>query len=982
MKQVGTGQSRSNFLHIAMAEAARYGDDPMVLFRELGQNSRDAKASKIEITTFVENGYLRIEFSDDGKGMSFDHAKRYLFRLYASSKDKDDTNAGRFGVGFWSVLLVRPAHIQVHSMTSKSKWAVGLTGDLATWKSLSCSRDSCGTTVSLWLHIDRGRQFLLDQIERAIDHYLAHLQTASRKPYPLAVFFNGRNINKPFSLDAPGTLQFHDGSVQGVVGLGTRPSYILYARGLPVLEGFYLQELQGSKRNKRHRAEPDGLAPVYVINGNKLSVVLNRNTVIYNNNLEKVVKVAQRRFDELVAYTIDGYGTRLDRIKRILLSWTKKVFNIPKPYRLIMIGLVLFVFSILLVSILSTILPVTKNHHTMNLFKANEMAKHAQARVAANTDQAVHTVSAKIAPQPIRPLAAVDRENTWENVHTSTVNRAHATNSWAFSYSSDKPMMFRRIILDSWDSRLGWQISTEPSSWRNDICHQQNSGSIEIRIPISGQRGKLFLPVPTGYTPVCDSAIFNGYDTPMLLSPSGALMVSLNDHSDGTISYLVTSTEKIPTSLIQKISKPPLTTLPPALESLLKGYQHLDTFQRINLAIDTVDTLIAYDRSPHTVTEYKSRINGRNDWLDQVLAIGAGDCDVINGVLVLILRRLGIASRLVAGIVGQDHKALNGWHAWVEVATNGKLIVQDATPGARFLASNEPQGRTAPKDCPDESIQTQSKRPTITSTSFSFHFSPQQLLFIMSLAGLLLSGIIYKFAPKHHSKLKLIHGELERQKILVDMLSDAIKRPEAWKGVQGIWHRKILPCIDGKKISLAKLVHIAHKGQAFVGDRNNDLVKAAINSKVTVLDAHDQAFSPLFERIANLRDLNSITDMKPVCIQKGLEAKLVSNIQNLLDDCSAGVLLLPVSNWRKTTAFGDIDLSPIKPGKNSGWRQRLIAIDLNHTWWKDMLELYKESPSVAVCLIVDRLVSDSALLAENGRTIRMKVALRQLEAMG
>ena len=81
-----TSDAASNFRERARFEAARYGSDPWVFVRELLQNSRDAGACKMWITVTQSEGRDRIECRDDGAGMSFEHARRYLFTLYASSK--------------------------------------------------------------------------------------------------------------------------------------------------------------------------------------------------------------------------------------------------------------------------------------------------------------------------------------------------------------------------------------------------------------------------------------------------------------------------------------------------------------------------------------------------------------------------------------------------------------------------------------------------------------------------------------------------------------------------------------------------------------------------------------------------------------------------------------------------------------------------------------------------------------------------------
>src|SRR5437868_4778294 len=97
------------FLERARREALRYGSDPWVFVRELLQNGRDAGATAVTFDVDENGGVASIVCTDDGSGMTFLHARKYLFALYASSKEADRGAAGRFGVGFWSILRFDPS---------------------------------------------------------------------------------------------------------------------------------------------------------------------------------------------------------------------------------------------------------------------------------------------------------------------------------------------------------------------------------------------------------------------------------------------------------------------------------------------------------------------------------------------------------------------------------------------------------------------------------------------------------------------------------------------------------------------------------------------------------------------------------------------------------------------------------------------------------------------------------------------------------
>jgi hypothetical protein len=128
---VEQGELIAAFRQRARFEAERYGTDQWVFVRELLQNARDAGARQVWFGVEMSEGRERISCRDDGSGMSFDHARRYLFTLYASSKRDQAKVAGRFGIGFWSVLRYAPELIAIRSRSEDGEgWEVTLDGAL------------------------------------------------------------------------------------------------------------------------------------------------------------------------------------------------------------------------------------------------------------------------------------------------------------------------------------------------------------------------------------------------------------------------------------------------------------------------------------------------------------------------------------------------------------------------------------------------------------------------------------------------------------------------------------------------------------------------------------------------------------------------------------------------------------------------------------------------------------------------------------
>ena len=228
-----------DFRSRALEEGLRYGEDRLVFLRELAQNSRDAGATNINVTASVNGDELVVEFADDGHGMSFVDAREYLFTLYASSKEGETRSAGRYGVGFWSVLLFDPKRIIIESMTADGEaWARAFDGDLKRDQRLAPNIRSTGTRIRLECKIDddEGPRAIPD-IENALNRYCRYLRRNNPDASHLPVYFNGVRVDRPFSIDGPCWMAFKNGSVEGVVGLGHRPKIELYARGLLVWRG-------------------------------------------------------------------------------------------------------------------------------------------------------------------------------------------------------------------------------------------------------------------------------------------------------------------------------------------------------------------------------------------------------------------------------------------------------------------------------------------------------------------------------------------------------------------------------------------------------------------------------------------------------------------------------------------------------------------------------------------------------------------------
>ncbi len=225
----------SDFRRRAFFEARRYGGDAWVFVRELLQNSRDAGATRVDLTVERRRGVDRIVCRDNGCGMSFEHARQYLFTLYASSKADQRNTAGRFGIGFWSVLRFEPDEVVVRSAPAgESGWQLRLSGDLEEVD--YCERSlGAGTEIEL-VRPARGAD-CEPAVWNAVRRDARHLRCRDRDDRILEVFVNSRLATAEIGLEPPSLSSSRSGVSAGPsrwpIGLGSISSPTVSGSGPP-----------------------------------------------------------------------------------------------------------------------------------------------------------------------------------------------------------------------------------------------------------------------------------------------------------------------------------------------------------------------------------------------------------------------------------------------------------------------------------------------------------------------------------------------------------------------------------------------------------------------------------------------------------------------------------------------------------------------------------------------------------------------------
>ena len=125
--------------------------DIYAFYRELVQNSIDAGTPSVQIVIGYDRSaqQITVEVRDRGEGMTRDILENQLLVLFRSTKEKDDTKIGKFGIGFASVLAPNPDVVSVHTARDGRRLTLHLYRDLSYELFDAGPATQTGTTVAL-----------------------------------------------------------------------------------------------------------------------------------------------------------------------------------------------------------------------------------------------------------------------------------------------------------------------------------------------------------------------------------------------------------------------------------------------------------------------------------------------------------------------------------------------------------------------------------------------------------------------------------------------------------------------------------------------------------------------------------------------------------------------------------------------------------------------------------------------------------------
>jgi transglutaminase-like putative cysteine protease len=945
----------SQFRKWAEHGCRQYGSDPWFFIRELAQNSRDAGARAILVEARNERAREVLAFEDDGTGMSLEHARRYLFRLYASSKEEDGRSAGKYGIGFWSVLRFAPSRILVESRTRREGWAIQIDGDFRLEK-VECTLGRQGTRITLERPATGNREAGLEKaVREGLDRYCRYLRRNDRESRKLPVLFNGRNLTRSMRLPGPVSLSFKEGPVEGAVGLAETPAVHLHARGLPVWRGLTLEELSHNAGQAPETSElAHGLCPVFLLNGNDLNVIMSRRAVIDDTALARVRKRAKVALSRLLRLHMDqAFPRTLPR--RILDALERTWSRLPRPGAGYAVAAIL---ALVLAGLAATRLPdLVRGPATLEV---SVLPRTYGGPVVGRT--------------PGKPAVSLD-----------------------LAYEPGVTAWFKILTADIYDPERGFVPRGEGTLFpiAPFTCSE---GCLDVTIRLD-RGGRTNLPLPGGYAVDISSVTYAGRHVEEVRRTASGDTVALLADKGGVLEYTcgpplrTSETREAETEGLAGL--PDDLVLPPEVQAIARQASGLDVETRVATALVATRTLVSYDDSTGTARAYAG-IGSSRGWLPFVLALGKGDCDVLNGLNVILLRKMGLSARLAVGVLGHDGRALPEMHAWTEYHDGSAWRVVDATP-PRTTAGGPPAGIAA-GNAEGGSAGGASAGPVPPATVLDgegtsepgpgsgrrkAHIEPRgmlpswiasldpvlllSILVLLALAGCVLGALLLRRPRWIH--MQWAEDPLVAEQILARIVTSAASQPGVWGQARELWFHEFLPTVDGRRLSVNQARKLAGARRLFIGSESTPIVAEASLAGAHVLDRGSGTFGPFMERLAGVIDLDLVASLAPV--------EAGGRLAVLLDGANA--ILERVAGVRVTAAPGltvgeihDVDLRSLPAVQ--GWPRAFVALNPSGDLARGCVAMLDSNPELAAYRLIERLSRDSHLVRERGERVRYEAA--------
>ena len=958
----------------AQVEAERYGPDAWIFVRELLQNARDAGASAAEISVEEEDGQVRITFVDDGEGMSFEHARRYLFALYASSKERAGDQVGRFGVGFWSILRFEPVRITIRSRprAGGEAWELALGGDLATAVRRTPEM-APGTAVVL--ERGGGDGAVARRVRDAAWQNARFLTRKGERGQPLQVRVNGELQNAPFELPPPSSA-FRRGSLRGVVGLGSAARVELFSRGLRVrsaasLDDFVSARGRHSDRSRVHFAEiPGRLAPQAILESDHLELMLSRADARENRSLRRLVGLAQRELARLVDRQLDA--------ARPLPFWQRWALALRLRLRaslFLRTAVAAAVGAGLAVVISLALWGDRLGERLWGAGRAGAGAGAGAGGVAGAPAEAgaLRVAGPAVGPSRVGPYG--DLAGLYRGPQVDTLEGgSDAATDLTYEPGEGRPH-FTALIIERFDAS-GVPVTSMPrgalSPYVGPRCGGE--GCLEVQVTIAAREGLVRIPVPTGHR--LDPASLRLDERPrrVFASLHDEPLLVVERPIEGALRYTT-----VPAAPSHRSWTPAgAEALPEELRAFARGLRRRPHAERVQRLVEEVGRRVRYSVEPEVAAAHREARRAGDNLFARTLAIGRGDCDVQNALLVALLQEAGVEARLAIGYVGFGGDVSPWLHAWAEHRRgDGPWEVADAsaaqgpialaappTSGPTALAADEtasgggpssPAGDTGAEVDPASSGAEVAARAgdDATSAPTETDESRRTLGVLGILLGVVGVGVVGVGVQRRVRREVVLEGSQDLSRLLQGVL----QHPDAFRGMPAVFQRPLVPLARGAAISLDDARDLARAGRLFRTRARAPLAAEAIAAGTAVLD----------EGVADARvvaDALGAIDLDgwDALLAAAVPSPLVAAVNAHLDAIGEPWHLLVARDLGKRARTLDMTLLRLRGHPLRG--RRVLVVDAADPWLRDAADALGRAPAAARFAALDAIADHLDLAPE------------------
>ena len=698
--------------------------------------------------------------------MTFEHARDFLFTLYASSKKGGRQNAGRFGIGFWSVLRLKPTSIVIRSRPARGPgWQVELNGALEVVDHGPAQLD-CGTEVVL--ERPATGENLEELVRGAVLRDAPFLNRSGRGQRPLEVRVDGRRVRAEPELPPP-SMVFQRRGFQGAVGLGPEPRVAVFGHGLKVRDAATLEELLLDGRSGPAGLPPsgEGLSPCALIDSRRLSLLMARGDAREDRALRQLVAVGHREIRSLVRaelyrHTRPNFAVRA--WYRLWDSWSaSRVLRALAAVALLFLGLGLSLVGL---------------RWWWGPFVGSGSLREPAAHLSE--------------PRPPEPYVGLEGRYRGPDVDTLGSTKSGLLLEYSPISSSS---LFGALVITGLAAD-GTPIVDDAALSQSYVGQPCVEGCLEVELVIERQAGLLRLPVAAGHLVDPASVRLEGEALEVRATADGRPVVVLGGLAAGRLRYR--SSPGVPTQHWIRGNWP---ELPPEIQVFAAGIDHLPTAERALAVEDFVRGRVRYDTGETTVVRNRETRGREPNFFARTLEVAAGDCDVQNTLAAAILDELGVSSRLVVGWVGLAGKVLPGLHAWVEyVDDDGRWRVVDASTPSR------PGQASLPFDAPSGPSNKKAPVP-----------------FWLPLALVVVAGAT--FYVVNRSRSRSFHRGTPED--VAGLIRGAAIRPDVFGGAHALFSHPLVPLLGGRSISLGRARSETRRGRLAVGSQFSSLAARA-----------------------------------------------------------------------------------------------------------------------------------------------------------